>query len=162
MSRNRTEDTLDKQLENRIIELEKALRALTTPQVVGGDIIQISHTAGGMSGPLTLAAGQNGSLGVNFVSPSLTLWNALTSVTIDGTDATHVWSRGSALSTAQKHCRVMTWLDKFSSTDSIVGGTYNGWASRIVWAQIENTDSVPHDFYFHFLGYLFKNSSAES
>jgi len=152
MGINKAENSLDKQLVNRIIALERAMRELKTAlQPIGADVLNVQPLPTGgyaYGGPVTLPAGQSTTFYAVFTPDSsiLTLWNILASVYVDTNNPNNQFPNGSALSAGQLNMRQYMWIDFGDSSDF-----FN---SRVFKVRIENTDTASHDYYVRIRAYL--------
>lgn len=156
---NRAEETLDKQLINRIVDLERQVRELSTPQKMGGDVFELIRfpalpTLAAVAGPVTLIPNQSVMFYADYYSDIPALWNFQVSVTVDTNDSDHVAFFATVPANATDFLRVSHFIDLFHSDDNIPSGPNVGRAVRRVCVRVENYDSVNHNYWTHFAGYL--------
>lgn len=154
MAINKAEQTLEDQLIKRIVQLERDNREIKTVQRIGADVITITSSPSGSSplsaGPFNLVAGSYITLSVTSTPASqvLTLWNFAFTIYIDGTDVTHQFPGGSALTSNSRESYIFNWLDWADSSD-----TTN---IRVYKIRIRNSDPslAAHDYYLSYKAYL--------
>jgi hypothetical protein len=160
MSNNKAEQTLDTRLIDRIAALERQVREMSTPQLIGGDVFNLVRypaqpVVSAVAGPVTLNPDQAVLFYSDYYSDQPALWNFLVGVTVDVNDAAHSHENaGPGGTTGQDFMRLHHWVDIFQSSDSIVGGPNAGRAVRRVCVRVQNYDTVSHNYWAHFAGYI--------
>lgn len=152
---NRTNNRLEQSLVKKVTDNERAIRELKSAvQSVGGDALAVQSTSLLFGGPLALAAGDAGTFVVTVfpASSTLTLWNFLFTVLVDGTTVNDAFPNGSNMTTAKRNMRLFNWIDWADSND-----TTN---VRVVKIRIENYDSSSHNYYIDFKAYYPKLSGT--
>lgn len=153
MSINRAENSLEDKLLNKLAGMERDIREMKSAiQPIGGDALDIEATPMVQAASLTIAAGGAATFNITAIpgSQTLTLWNFLWTMYIDGLADANQWPSNTAgtstLSAAQRSIRAFAWIDWADSSDST--------NVRVHKIRVENPDTASHTVTIKLKAYL--------
>lgn len=148
---NKAENQLQDRLIKDIEDLKRQVRDIKTAQLIGGDVIKVipiptsSYIDSGVV-TVTPGLGLTTTITLSSTSQTLTLWNFLYTLYVDGVTSADIFPTGSNLDTAKRKCTFMNWVDWALSSD--VTNT------RVIKLRARNDDSSNHDYAFHMRAYV--------
>lgn len=153
MSINRSEQTLETRLTNKVTELERQLIDLKAKaQPIGGDTLLVDKLPSGatiLSTSFTMGAGSSTNVLVE-VEPfndTLTLHNMFWNIYVDTDALTHDWPVGSSLTVDQISDILAMPMWNWARSDDTTN-------KRVFVLHIRNIGAVSHTIYFKFKDYL--------
>lgn len=142
MAINKSEQSLEDQLVNRIKTLENQMLTLkTSAQPIGADMLDVRTGGTTTFSPTTLAAGDWAYWIITtypITDKVNTIWNNEFTLFIDGIAHENRFPDGSFLTAGAKNCEVSGWLD-WEDSDSTIG-------LKCFKIRAMNNDVVSHDF----------------
>lgn len=158
MSNNPVEQQIQNRLINEVKNNHTELLQFKNAQPLGADVLAVQRVPEDgylLAGPLSLTAGDSGQFNIN-VTPAgetLTLWNFLYSITVDGANlANDLFPAGFSMTTEKRKLIHTHNIDWATSSDDV--------NTRRFMVRIYNQGTVSHDYYLFCRFYLPKLSGT--
>jgi hypothetical protein len=138
---NRTTQSLDQYLQQKLANLEAQFLQFKNTQPIGADSMPIAISGVTNIGPLLVHAGSSEAVNITFTPTStlLTLWNFLWTPYVDTYSSGYAFPYGGALSNGQLQSRIEGRQDFYAFNRTINQQMYS--------IRIENYDTVDHSYY---------------